>query len=285
MNIQSLSIVVPTGKCWNHCPFCVSRMHCENYGTPLHDLETLLPSAYMNRMAFVRDEGCNSMLITGTAEPQQNLPFIYTLLHANRQLPKPFYNISMQTTGTSLTEWEIEKLAAAGVTTLAISLNSFDDERNWNLMNTPGPARTMKTEELIRCAKKYGMNVRVCLNLTDEFAEYSPEEMFDWAIAHDVDQLTFRKIYADGESDAAKWVADHLYPQEGMTKIANYMLCYGTPIMKLPFGTIQYSVCGISTVADTNCMSKERTDDLKYAILRPNGHLYSRWDDKGSLIF
>ena len=42
---------------------------------------------------------------------------------------------------------------------------------------------------------------------------------------------------------------------------------------------------GISTVIDDNCMSKDNIDDLKYAILRPNGHLDSRWDDPGSLIF
>ena len=59
----------------------------------------------------------------------------------------------------------------------------------------------------------------------------------------------------------------------------------GTPIARLPYGFIQYSVNGISTVIDDNCMSKDNIDEMKYAILRPNGHLYSRWDDKGSLIF
>ena len=59
----------------------------------------------------------------------------------------------------------------------------------------------------------------------------------------------------------------------------------GIPIARLPYGFIQYSVNGISTVIDDNCMSKDTIDEMKYAILRPNGHLYSRWDDKGSLIF
>ena len=31
MNIQSLSIVVPTHGCMNQCKFCVSRMHKEEY--------------------------------------------------------------------------------------------------------------------------------------------------------------------------------------------------------------------------------------------------------------
>ena len=100
MNIQSLSIVVPTGKCWNNCEFCVSKMHSETYGASIIKNDNEIPQSYINRMNFVRDEGCNSMIITGTAEPQQNMPFILNLLEANKCLRKPFYNISIQTTGS-----------------------------------------------------------------------------------------------------------------------------------------------------------------------------------------
>ena len=96
MNIQSLSIVVPAGECWNHCAFCVSRMHKEEYGEPILKSDLIIPLSYRDRMEFVRDEGCNSMIITGTSEPQQNLPFIYALLKANRELRKPFYNIKSE---------------------------------------------------------------------------------------------------------------------------------------------------------------------------------------------
>ena len=68
MNIQSLSIVVPTEKCWNHCQFCVSYMHHEEYGKSIVSADNI-PQSYLDRMEFVRDEGCNSMIITGTAEP------------------------------------------------------------------------------------------------------------------------------------------------------------------------------------------------------------------------
>ncbi len=48
-----------------------------------------------------------------------------------------------------------------------------------------------------------------------------------------------------------------------------------------------YSVEGMSTVIDSDCMnSKESNNDtLKYIILREDGKLYCRWDDIGSLIF
>lgn len=284
MNIQSLSIVVPTGQCWNHCAFCVSRMHSEDYGKTL-DFENGFPEGYINRMEFVREEGCNSMIITGTAEPQQNLRFIHQLLAANKLLRKPFYNIAIQTTGSGLTPIDIQNLAFAGITTLALSVNSFDDVENWEITNTPINKRIMTITQLIEKAKACNMNVRVCLNLTSAFSKFDPEFFFSWAAANNVDQLTFRKIYKSGNGKEATWVKKHEYPEENFEAINKLVCTYGTAIARLPYGYIQYSLNGISTVVDTNCMSKDNIEEMKYAILRPNGHLYSRWDDTGSLIF
>lgn len=285
MNIQSLSIVVPTGKCWNHCAFCVSHMHHEDYGACILHNEQPIPRSYLDHMEFVRDEGCNSMIFTGTAEPQQNLKFIFDLLACNKQLRKPFYNITIQTTGSNLHFEDIRDLAKAGVTTLALSISFVVDSYNWDIIGTPEKARTMTLAELIQAAKEFNMNVRACFNLTDAFKRANPKDYFNWCKYHQVDQATFRKIYADGNGSEAEWVREHEFPQEKFDDIKDYIKTNGTPIARLPYGFIQYSVHGISTVIDDNCMSKDNIDEMKYAILRPNGHLYSRWDDTGSLIF
>lgn len=285
MNIQSLSIVVPTGYCWNDCAFCVSKMHYENYGNSIIKRGCPIPRSYLDRIQFVRDEGCNSMILTGTAEPQQNLNFIYQLLAYNRLLRKPFYNITIQTTGSALLQGDIKELADAGVTTLALSISSIDNERNWEIIHTPKTFRSMTIDSLICAAKENNMNVRACFNLTDEFNDMKPQDYFDWCNKHKVDQVTFRKIYADGINEKAEWVQKHEFPRANFYDIAKYIKANGTPISRLPYGFIQYSVKGISTVIDDNCMSKDNIEEIKYAILRPNGHLYSRWDDTGSLIF
>lgn len=284
MNIQSLSIVIPAGMCWNHCKFCVSYQHNEYYGWNIVSANHI-PQSYINRIEFVREEGCNAMILTGTTEPQQNLPFIYKLMEINKRLRKPFYNITIQTTGTNLTPEEIEKLADAGITTIALSISSLIDEQNWEIIGAPRQVRTMNITDLIKCAKYNHLNVRACLNLTDDFNFLSPESLFHWGKINHIDQMTFRKIYADGDTEEAKWVEQHIFPDSKFIAIKNYILQNGTPIAKLPYGFIQYSVHGISTVIDDNCMSKNNIEDMKYAILRPNGHLYSRWDDTGSLIF
>ena len=285
MNIQSLSIVVPTKQCWNNCAFCVSKMHHEEYGDSIIKKGCAIPRAYLDRMQFVRDEGCNSMILTGTAEPQQNLDFIYQLLAYNRLLRKPFYNIAIQTTGSNLMQDDIKELADAGITTLALSISSIDDKRNWEIIHTPIGARNMTIHALIYTAKENNMNVRACFNLTDEFNNMAPQDYFNWCKDYKVDQATFRKIYADGINEKAEWVRQHEFSSEKFDNIAKYIKENGTPISRLPYGFIQFSVHGVSTVIDDNCMSKDNIDEIKYAILRPNGHLYSRWDDTGSLIF
>ena len=225
------------------------------------------------------------MILTGTAEPQQNLSFIYQLLAYNRLLRKPFYNITIQTTGSNLSQDDIKELANAGVTTLALSISSINDKRNWEIIHTPKTFRSMTIDSLICAAKENNMNVRACFNLTDEFNDMKPQDYFDWCNKYKVDQVTFRKIYADGINEKAEWVQKHEFPRANFYDIAKYIKANGTPISRLPYGFIQYSVKGISTVIDDNCMSKDNIDEIKYAILRPNGHLYSRWDDTGSLIF
>ena len=286
MNIQSLSVVVPTGECWNHCPFCVSRMHNEDYGNSIFPINGFYEpqECYLNRMQFVRDEGCNSMIITGTAEPQQNMRFINSLLEWNRMLRTPFYNIALQTTGSGIKKGHLARMATLGLTTLSLSISSFDADRNAMIIGMPEKVRR-SYYEVLSLAKELNLVTRASVNLTDEFKDLPPEFYFDWAKLNGFDQITFRKIYAEGLSEEYEWVAEHSFPDEMLERIAYYIRSNGTPILRLPYGLTKYSVHGISTVLDDDCMSKDSVDDLKYAILRPNGHLYSRWDDPGSLIF
>lgn len=285
MNIQSLSIVVPTGECMNDCAYCVSSMHHEEYEKNIVNTNHIIPQSYIDRLIFVRDEGCNSMILTGTTEPQQNLPFIYNLLHINRKLRKPFYNITIQTTGANLTGKDIKQLADAGVTIFALSLSSINSIKNWDIIHTPKKARILSVDDLIEYAKIVGMNVRVCYNLTDAFAGFEPKLYFQWAFDRLVDQVTFRKIYTQGDGAKAQWVRDHEFSQESFQNIKEYVRENGTPIAKLPYNFIQYDVNGISTVIDDDCMAKDNIEEMKYLVLRVNGHLYSRWDAKGSLVF
>ena len=88
MNIQSLSIVVPTNNsCVNKCKFCVSRTHTNPYEDKISKIVKMsynsvpvgcLPEYkdYYNRLQYARDNGCNVVVLTRTGEPVQNRSFL-----------------------------------------------------------------------------------------------------------------------------------------------------------------------------------------------------------------
>ena len=82
-----------------------------------------------------------------------------------------------------------------------------------------------------------------------------------------------------------KWIIQHSYSNESYTKIIKFIKEMGTPVRILPFGATLYDCMGIGVVVDEDCMAKKNLEDMRYAILRPNNHLYSSWDLKGSLIY
>lgn len=288
MSIQSLSVMVPCGgHCMNNCKFCVSRMrNDEGIFGPEIISATNIPQSYINRIKYVRDAGCDNMIITGTTEPQQNRPFINTLLAINFKMDRPFYNIAIQTTGAGMDEKDIESLALNGINTLALSVASFNMEHNWDIIQTPKTARKLSIEQLIGAAKANDMNIRVCLNLTDEFVSYPISFIFEWANENNINQLTFRKIYKNNISCPQNdWIRTHEYPIEKLEYIKQFVREHGTPIRKLSFGATLYDCFNIGVVIDEDCMAKDNLNEMRYAILRPNNRLYSSWDKPGSLIF
>ena len=106
MKIQSLSVVVPNKMCINNCPFCVSRMVNSNVYLNKMDLNDphydISVREYLKRLKYVANLGCNTVMLTGTSEPQQNKQFLATFALLHQQLGSPFSNIEMQTTGLML---------------------------------------------------------------------------------------------------------------------------------------------------------------------------------------
>ena len=317
MEIQSLSIVVPSNGCINCCPFCVSRMHTNDYKDLItganesmiikrcqknssrdwKSRETIKQN-YMKRLAFARDNGCNTAMLTGCSEPQQNMPFIRIFSEMNHQLDKPFRNIEMQTTGANFTEEMIDELAnSIGVTTMSISVSCIsNDDHNSEIINNKRFPICLST--LCKCIKDHGMNLRLSLNVTKELFfdltdndhyESMHELLFSRCKSLGADQVTFRKMFSsDEDTDQSKWVKEHRLENEDLwfMLLNRYVIDNGRFLNTLEYGNKRYSVSGMSVVIDEDCMAKDRDkSSLKYLILRPNCKLYTQWDDEGSLLF
>jgi molybdenum cofactor biosynthesis enzyme MoaA len=300
MNIQSISIVVPTKGCVNNCKFCVSQMHESPYEDKFDEL------AYRKRIKYAAMNGVNTLILTGTGEALQNTRFLEKLQIVLDKENHPFPNVELQTTGVMLTNQDgykdggihypnIELLKNLGVNTIALSVSELG-RGNWDIIGTPEKLR-VSLNNLCEFIKYQGFNLRLSLNLTNKFDDKTPEEIFMSCKGLGAEQITFRKLWAaDDESPQTKWVETNSIcdyksgegrASYGIIAIEDYIRAKGDKLYKLPFGAFVYSIHGMSTVLDDDCMAKdgEEDDSLKYVILQENGKLYCRWDDEGSLIF
>ena len=136
--------------------------------------------------------------------------------------------------------------------------------------------------------------------MTNVYDKMYPEDVLMRCKELGAEQITFRKLYGGGEDNPESiWVDDNACHETVFRRINEYIggekdeefqTGYhhngeGTPLYRLPFGPMVYSIDGMSVAIDDDCMSKDNNDVLKYVILRENGKLYCRWDDEGSLIF
>ena len=296
LNIQSLSIVVPNEKCINKCPFCVSRMTGSNayenrmsLNHPHYDINV---REYLKRLKYVADNGCQTIMLTGTSEPQQNKQFLATFALLHQQIGSPFHNIEMQTTGMLL-EDNRDYLRFlrnfVGVNTVALSLNSLSDEMNNAVLGCEIPGKHLTIRHLCAQLKEYDFNIRICCNLTSKFNldDNLPSAFFRYFREElHADQVTFRKMYAsEKDTPQGKWLTENPFPEQQSLELETYLASFPV-IGQTMYGAEIWDIEGMSVVYDCDCMGKEpKGDTLKYLILRPNCKLYSQWDSKASLVF
>ncbi len=290
MQIQSLSIDVPA-PCLNNCHFCVAHMHREDYVNQIEQnkrFRQLYKDDFKKRLLFARDNGCNTIILTGNGEPLLNQPFLEDFGEWNQNLPNPFHWIELQTSGTKLDDEYLRFLrTTVQVNTISLSLSSiFDSQKNAEY-NRTNPKFKIDIGSLCSEIVRYDFNLRLSLNMTDVYNDVPVERIFERADNLRANQITFRVLYTSesGETQEDKWIERHRCNPEKIKEIRNYIRSYGRPLEVLPFGATRYSVHGMSTVLDDDCMNVKAGDVLKYLILRPDAKLYTKWDDKGSLLF
>lgn len=288
MKIQSLSIVVPNKVCINNCKFCVSRMHTEDYPNNICGKENqpFYEKEYLRRLEFARDNGCNSVVLTGQTEPQQNMTFLKEFGRFNNMLPSSFKRIDIQTTGVGLDEKKLLVLRdEVGVNTISLSLSSFDSDINMEINGTPEHLK-VNIPNFCELVKKLGFNLRLSLNLSSEFGPYKGN-ITEKCRELGANFVTLRKLYSSHSgTEQDKWIEDNQLSDVLYRASIYGIKQLGVIVGSLETGTPIYSRNGMSFVIDEDCMSKKlSSDSYKYLVLRPDCHLYSRWDDKGSIVF
>jgi len=290
MKIQSLSVCVPGDKCINDCLCCVSKMNAANkiYKNQLENnvaFYDLYLNDFMKRLEFCRSNGCNTVMLTGSVEPQQNMSFLRDFGIMLRLMKDPFPIIEMQTTGATINEEKLRFFRNhIGISTISLSLFSFDEMENQDCRNSNLEVDITNICHLI---KKYDFNLRLSLNLTKHFEQAVPI-ILDTCKKLGADQITFRRLYdADDGSPESEWTKRNEISRIADNQLLNYLQNFPV-IRRLETNNIVRSIDGMSVSFDGDCMDKRNediSDSFKYLIVRPNGKLYSAWDDPASLIF
>ena len=294
MNIQSLSVCVPSKKCINDCKFCCSKMHTSDYEDRFSSVGSYLQYSedMKKRAEYARENGCNTCMLTGNNEPQQNKEFLKVFSEINRTLKYPFLNIEMQTTGAFIDDEYFDFLKhSVGVTTVAVSVACLDcDENNREMIGTSD--KELSVSRLCQRIKNLDMNLRICLNMNDGILKGHPfttKSIIDICASLGADQILFRALWApDLNSDQGKWIEDNVTEKTFslISELKKEIKREGRYLDTLEYGADRYDFHGFSVVIDEDSMSQdENKEAVKYLILRPNGHLYSKWDSKASLIF
>lgn len=289
--IQSLSVVVPNKKCINDCAFCVSKMHPNDYKNQMDEnlpFFDLYFKDYMKRLEYAKERGVETVMLTGNSEPQQNRKFLMFFGLMMQMMSSPFHKIEMQTTGVGIDRNYLRFLRNhVGVNTISLSISSFDNEMNNQIIGTK--VGKISLAELCSDIKEYDFNLRLSINLNKlNFSTngITADYYFRMAESLKADQITFRVLYTSGNNTAQdKWIAKHQIDESLKDAIDSYIKDNGRLLEILPFGQKRYSVNGMSVVLDDDCMSTHAKEDLKYLILQPDCKLYSKWDDKASLVF
>ena len=210
MNIQSLSICVPGTGCINQCKFCVSRMRGSKYESRFkygnHEKGSYFFEDFKKRMEFARDNNCNSAMLTGECEPQQNLTFLYFIRDVLMNMERPFRNVEIQTTGAGVNSDMLKTFRNIGICTISLSISSFDNDVNNEVIGTTEKFY-INLKELCNSIKdsSYNFNLRFSLNVTDQLMktkEPDIEKIFERCKAFGADQVTFRKMYVSVNNTA-----------------------------------------------------------------------------------
>lgn len=200
MNIQSLSVVVPNRKCINDCAFCVAKMHEDQYKNQMDDnlpFFDLYLKDYLKRLDFAQRNGCNTVMLTGDSEPQQNRKFLTYFGLFMQMMKQPFDWVEIQNTGAGIDRNYLRFMRNhVGINLISLSVSSFDDAQNNQYIGAP-KAMQIGLTELCSNIVEYDFSLRLSVNMTDAFDQYAncPEKFFRHARLMGANQLTMRILY------------------------------------------------------------------------------------------
>jgi len=291
MEFQTLSLVIGNEACNANCDFCIAKM------TPSITSKQLKFNSMNTRnmriaCRLAAKGGVTTALLTGKGEPTL-FPADITL--CLETIATFFPLIELQTNGLVFSEdkdkWEkiLVNWYNLGLTTIALSIVHYDNERNRAIYCDEGWQYNGEYPDLattISFLHKLGFAVRLnCIGLRTYICnELSLKELIKFARKNEVEQLTWREVFLPANSrnktvaERVKILSCDLDKIEHMKSVIEEE---GHLLLSLQHGAKIYDFDG-QNVCLTNCLT--RGDKIVRQLIFVDGHLRYDWEYKGAII-
>jgi len=280
MKAQSLAICVLNKGCNKNCPYCISKL--TGYDIANADL---IERNTNKVVKLATTASVSSVILTGKGEPLLNIDAIDYFGDKFVDFP-----IEVQTNGALLLQNKrlIKTLYNCNVNVVAFSFDNI--------------AQFEQFTEIIEGIQILGMVARVTFNVTDGYM--SPEvatkiDLSDFITQCKqvgVSQLSFRNITiphnfnsvcATTEAWAAySWIMGNTQKSFYYSLVHQLTALDANLIRSLAFGAKVYDVDGIAVTYFDYCLQdNHKEEDIRSLIFGEDGHCYSTWNSKASILF
>jgi len=226
-----------------------------------------------------------SVLITSTGEPMLNWDALRAMTSRFALWP-----VEVQTNGMKLNSTQNDCYNDRSVKTNYCDI-LFDYGMSVIAVSIDHPGLFQHYKFAFTNIVRANMVARVTVNVTDRFKDVSFEKILGWCKELGIRQLLIRRITtpegAEG-SDQAKWIAKHTGTEydrlvdEASVALQNR----GRLLRNLTHGAQVWGIDGISYVCSDWCLQETNDgNNVRSLIFREDGHLYTSWNDLGSIVF
>lgn len=274
MTANNLTISMPYAACGKDCPYCVSKMT----GYMKSNTELFLDNLWLaERMA--EQMGVSSVLITSKGEPfqckEELLQQVYDIFVA--------YPLEIQTNGLILLNDDFH----------------IDDHLNVVAVSVDDPIYfEMRYSDIWEKISKSNAIARATILMSARFKGWTLSNFLRKCEQFNIRQLTFRRatipenrIRNKESQGAVDWIEQHNcigYYRDIIDEIIlfSHNSEENTLVRKLPFGAEVHDFDGISLTYFDYCLQEySNGGNLRSLIYQEDGHMYTTWNRKGSIIW
>ncbi len=265
MKANNLTISIPCGFCKYNCPYCVSNM---TYSV------TEDPELFRNNLHKVRllseRLGITHILITAKAEPTQNYSELLNVVKEFKDFPL-----------------EIQ-------TNFSAELIKYHYYFNVVAISIDHPIQFKPKHWIDHNDRNY--ITRAAVMLTNKFDGWRLMAFIDECKKLGIQQLTIRQptipktiMTSEKSINTAKWIKDNSMPSAYKLIIQDLQeLIHDKKAKKvrdLMFGSTVYDIDGIGFTYMEYCVESQNGEHMRSLIYQADGHLYTTWDARGSILF